>query len=233
MTQISEQRREQIVQTAKRIVDQHGPSRLTAEAITQEVGVSRPLLYHYFQNMGDLLDAVTGVYVGAFEDALVAWERDWGSFDPADGPAWALSLARTLRPELVDACPLLRGEQGGAAEGAYGLFLNRCADAMADRALAEGASPAYGPCRDAAQPRAAVRFALCGFAGALRGFPELADEDAAHMLEALWSVGAPAASAAGTAAPEEPELEEEPPAPPAPEGGTPSGKRGILGWIFN
>ena len=46
MSQISEQRREQIVQTARRIVDEYGPGRLTAEAITQEVGVSRPLLYH-------------------------------------------------------------------------------------------------------------------------------------------------------------------------------------------
>ena len=58
MSKTSEQRREQIVKTAKRIVDKHGPSRLTAEAITQEVGVSRPLLYHYFENMGDLLAAV-------------------------------------------------------------------------------------------------------------------------------------------------------------------------------
>ena len=67
MSQISEQRREQIVQTARRIVDEQGPGRLTAEAITQEVGVSRPLLYHYFANMGDLLNAVIDIYALEFE----------------------------------------------------------------------------------------------------------------------------------------------------------------------
>ncbi len=230
MTQISEQRREQIVQTAKRIVDRHGPNRLTAEAITQEVGVSRPLLYHYFQNMRDLLDAVTGVYVRAFEDALARWEESWeDSPSPTERHAWAISLVQALRPELVDACPLLCDGQNGT-DSAYDIFLGRCADTFAERALADDAPPAYGPCRGATQPRAMVRFAVFGLAGTLRGFPNLSDEDAALALGALWPTGDDGSDGieGGQTADGR-----EAPAEPAEGDAAPNSKRGILGWIFS
>ena len=154
MSQISEQRREQIVQTARRIVDEQGPGRLTAEAITQEVGVSRPLLYHYFANMGDLLNAVIDIYALEFETRLLTWEQepDVRTQATSDLSAWTRSLIEMLRPDLVDNCPLLRGANPEEPPSAYPRFLSRCAAILADHALV-AQDPALAPCTALPYPR--------------------------------------------------------------------------------
>lgn len=186
MSKTSEQRREQIVKTAKRIVDKHGPSRLTAEAITQEVGVSRPLLYHYFENMGDLLAAVMDGYVAEFGQALTAWERSWDGRAVDDLDAWAASLVAAVRPNLVDACPLLRKSPAdGQTPSSYLTFLSSCAGVLAERA-SSGEADAYAPCRTAGDLPASLRFAVYGLAGVLAGSPETSDADAARLVAAVW-----------------------------------------------
>lgn len=222
MSKTSEQRREQIVKTAKRIVDKHGPSRLTAEAITQEVGVSRPLLYHYFENMGDLLAAVMDGYVAEFGQALTAWERSWDGRAVDDLDAWAASLVAAVRPNLVDACPLLRKSPAdGQTPSSYLTFLSSCAGVLAERA-SSGEADAYAPCRTAGDLPASLRFAVYGLAGS----PETSDADAARLVAAVWE---------GTwdAAARDSSRSADAKAAPAPAEEAPSGKKGLLGWIFN
>lgn len=222
MSQISEQRREQIVQTARRIVDEQGPGRLTAEAITQEVGVSRPLLYHYFANMGDLLNAVIDIYALEFEARLLNWEHDPDVryLAASDLEGWTRSFVSMLRPDLVDDCPLLRGANPEEPSAAYPRFLSRCAAIIADHALVAN-DPSLAPCIGCDSPRETIYLAICGFTGMLRAFPDTSTDAAAHMLAPLWQSGASVPSA-----PASPAKQEEPVA-------AESARKGFLDWIFN
>lgn len=198
MSQISEQRREQIVQTARRIVDEQGPGRLTAEAITQEVGVSRPLLYHYFANMGDLLNAVIDIYALEFEARLLSWEHDENVRleASADPEAWAVSFVQALRPDLVDDCPLLRGADPQEPPSSYVRFLGRCAGIVADHALVTQ-EPALAPCSKGPNSRETVYLAIFGITGMLRNFPVMENIAVAKIALPLW---APAPCPPATAA---------------------------------
>lgn len=224
MSKISEQRREQIVRTAKRIVDKHGPSRLTAEAITQEVGVSRPLLYHYFENMGDLLAAVMDDYVSEFDNALSTWEQSWEGRAIDDFQEWASSFVAAVRPNLADACPLLRGAQAdGQTPSAYLSFLNSCTDVLEGRASNEEID-AYAPCRTVDDLSSSLRFALFGLAGVLNKSVETAE--AARILATLWKGTWESSSP-------DPSHRDGEKAAQSPTEEAPSSKKGILGWIFN
>lgn len=187
MSQTSEQRREQIVQTARRIVDEQGPGRLTAEAITREIGVSRPLLYHYFENVSKLLDAVVDMYADEFAAALAAWDE--GSAQDAT------SLAHLLRERLAGDNPLFRaaGEPAGAA--AYRTLVQICADRTAQQA-ADHPDGALAGILDAEDAATALQFAFGGLTAALVARPDASDETLAFLFGKLWGTGAAAASAA-------------------------------------
>lgn len=216
MTQASEQRREQIVATARAVVDELGPSRLTAEAITREIGVSRPLLYHYFENMGDLLDAVMDIYLDEFEQRLNAWEHGPARED-AD---WTASLVRLLRPTLVDECPLRIDAAQGANGSCYGAFVARCATVLACHAE-RNAQGAWEPCAQTPCLHEAVRYALYGLTGVLTGFPELSDEDAARLVAGSLGIE----RSQDTTVEDHTETTEAQPEATSP-------KKGLLGWIF-
>ncbi len=223
MSQISEQRREQIVQTARRIVDEYGPGKLTAEAITQEVGVSRPLLYHYFANMGDLLNAVIDIYALEFEARLLSWEHDENvrleaSSDPV---GWTVAFIGALRPDLVDNCPLLRGTDSQEAPAAYPRFLGRCAGIVADHLLV-AQEPALSPLLAANDPRETVFLTVFGMMGLVRNFPDADNETVARIVNPLWVRRAePASSKTDHEKAQEPVAAEE------------TGRKGFLDWIFN
>lgn len=222
MSQISEQRRGQIVSTARRIVDEKGPAHLTAEAITHEVGVSRPLLYHYFANMGDLLGAVIDIYVAEFAERLAAWEDSAPKDLAQDAGAWSLALAELLRPNLVDKCPLLIGSEQGGCSSAYPQFVAGCANVLATHAV-DDASPALAPVARAKNPRETLHFALLGLWGMLKACPQTSDDVVASAFSALW-FDAPAPAA------HEPAPAPVPAAKPEPEK---PGRKGLFGRIFN
>lgn len=250
MSQVSEQRRDQIVQTARRIVDEQGPARLTAETITKEIGVSRPLLYHYFDNVDNLLDTVVDIYAQEFEDALAAWEAAQDS--GATRGELASSLAALARDRLFDGCPLCRdpGDPKGAAS--HNALIDRCASMMARHARASAAGP-LSWCLDSGDPELAFGFALNGMAGALRLRPDLGAESLAWLFGRAWrspeAAPAPAAEAPEPPLPGRPEAAQAPAEPaPAPQGDAPSpaddddaagrrgregAKRGLFGRLFN
>ncbi len=187
MSHISEQRKEQIIQTARRIVDESGPQRLTSEFLTKEVGVSRPLLYHYFTNIDDLLGIVTDIYVAEFTDHLSSWETFWEhNVDEQPSETWALSFASLLRHQLVTECPLLVGTESSAQTPLiYRRFLASCTNVLIEHALTEQSS-ALTPCRTVSNPRETLSFAVNGLAGMLHEFPDTSDATLAHMLMSLW-----------------------------------------------
>lgn len=185
MTQISEQRRAQIVASARTIVEDGGPERLTAEVVAKAVGVSRPLLYHYFTNMDDLLGAVTDQYLAAFVAGLARWEeevaRSLREREPLHPAAWV----PFVREHLVESP--LRGSDKGSMPAVYQGYLSRCAEAVAQRLL-DDEGPLSGVLRsDAREPlRETLHFAFLGFGGMLCAFPDVSDEDIVAVVRPLF-----------------------------------------------
>jgi AcrR family transcriptional regulator len=189
-------RREAIVQTARRIIDEGGPNVLSAERVTREVGLSRPMLYHYFPGVSALVSAVVDIYVERFAQQLEEWEGSVTPAATADMEAWSLLVTSQARASLVDGCPLLIGAAPDELPGSWTLFLGRCAEVVADHAL-ERRSPALEPMRRMPEPRAAIYLAVVGFAGMLYHFPEMGDEAAAAVFAGMWETDSePAALAA-------------------------------------
>src|SRR4051812_18982003 len=52
------ERREQLLDAATRVVEEHGFHRVSIEAVAREARISRPIVYGHFQDLGGLLEAL-------------------------------------------------------------------------------------------------------------------------------------------------------------------------------
>src|SRR4051794_2704066 len=53
-----EQRREQLLDTTKAIVLEHGFHAVSIEAVARAAGITRPIVYGHFEDLGGLLEAL-------------------------------------------------------------------------------------------------------------------------------------------------------------------------------
>lgn len=56
----SEQRREQLIDSALSVIVKHGYQGVSVEAVAREAGVTRPVVYDHFTNLADLLQTLIG-----------------------------------------------------------------------------------------------------------------------------------------------------------------------------
>ena len=54
----SRERREQLLDATKGIVTRHGFHAVSIEAVAREAGITRPIVYDHFRDLGGLLDAL-------------------------------------------------------------------------------------------------------------------------------------------------------------------------------
>jgi AcrR family transcriptional regulator len=54
----AEERREQLLDAAKRVVERHGFHGVSIEAVAREAGITRPIVYGHFHDLGGLLEAL-------------------------------------------------------------------------------------------------------------------------------------------------------------------------------
>jgi AcrR family transcriptional regulator len=54
----AQERREQLLDAAKRVVEEHGFHRVSIEAVAREAGITRPIVYGHFQDLAGLLEAL-------------------------------------------------------------------------------------------------------------------------------------------------------------------------------
>ena len=182
MQRDAEQRREQIVDAAYTIVAEGGPSALTAQAVTKAVGVSRPLLYHYFDTMEALLDVVVEHYFEEFSATARAWADEIRRSE-ADLETAARSAVSTLRPLLVESCPLTGGKPSQVSSTYLG-YLGKCAAEL--DVIAEGSSGTLAQHLEACplDRSTAISMLVFGLCGTAITRPGLSDQDAAAILVA-------------------------------------------------
>jgi AcrR family transcriptional regulator len=187
MTSSSDTHRDRIVQAAFDIVDKCGPKALNALKVGQAMGGGRTLVYYYFPTMADLMDAVVDVYVERFERALGLWEEQEDRNPSPNTAAWCRSVAGMLRRELVTDNRLLSSvESPTETPSSWVLLLERCANLVARRA--EEGDAALAPMKQDGYTAEATAFAITGFAGMVRSYPEADDALAGEMLARAWRV---------------------------------------------
>lgn len=90
----SDQRRAQIIAVARDLYERNGLTRTSVRDITDEVGVTRSLFYHYFSDKDDLTSAVLDSMIDDYIEALTYWNegRQVGHIDEA-----LLSVIKIIR----------------------------------------------------------------------------------------------------------------------------------------
>lgn len=69
-------RSNEIVVAARELYEEKGLAHTSIQDITNHVGVTRSLFYHYFQNKEEVTSAVLDQYIADFLEALQHWDED-------------------------------------------------------------------------------------------------------------------------------------------------------------
>ena len=125
MANRSDVRRAQIIAAARDLYEERGLSHTTVKDITESVGVTRTLFYHYFPDKDAVTSAVIDDYTQDYVEALANWndERIEGDIDHA-----LSTIVRLLRIGLFedDTFHVALSSRENAA--LYLEFVNRVAD---------------------------------------------------------------------------------------------------------
>jgi len=144
-------RREQLLDTTKAIVLEHGFHAVSIEAVARDAGVSRPIVYGHFRDLPGLLEALTErESARALSQLAAVLPRDLGAGDPRD------ELLRGLRAYLEVA----RADPGTwrlvlmPPEGAPAVLRERITHGRVAvlAQLAEATRPGFGPGRETPDP---------------------------------------------------------------------------------
>ena len=147
----AEQRREQLLDVTKRLVLERGFHEISIEAVAREAGISRPIVYGHFRDLGGLLEALTDREAArALGQLATVLPRDLASGDPSEqllGGLRAYLEAARSDPQtwrLVLMPP----------EGAPAVMRERIASGRAAviAQLAELVRPGFGPGRESPDP---------------------------------------------------------------------------------
>ena len=70
------ERRQQIIDCAQKLIEEEGIAKTSVRAITDEMGVTRTLFYHYFPSKDELVSAVLDAYMADFVASLRRWNEN-------------------------------------------------------------------------------------------------------------------------------------------------------------
>lgn len=123
-----EDRRAEILEAVRAICADEGMSRLSVSGITEHVGCTRSLFYHYFPTKEAALDAALEDAIDSFIKRLETWnaQRTRGDIDGALTSAAALLTSLTS-----ERYSLSRSLECGTTAGMYTAFVHRVAERVA------------------------------------------------------------------------------------------------------
>src|SRR3954463_12150254 len=79
----AEERREQLLDATKRVVEAHGFHRVSIEAVAKEAGITRPIVYGHFHDLAGLLEAlVERETARALSQLVILQPEDLAAGDP-------------------------------------------------------------------------------------------------------------------------------------------------------
>lgn len=121
----SDARRAQIIAAARDLYEERGLSHTTVKDITERVGVTRTLFYHYFPDKDAVTSAVIDDYTQDYVEALANWndERIEGDIDHA-----LSTIVKLLRIGLFEDYTFHIALSSRENAALYLEFVNRVAD---------------------------------------------------------------------------------------------------------
>lgn len=152
----AEERREQLLDATKSIVAEQGFHAVSIEAVARRAGITRPVVYGHFKDLGGLLEAlVTRESERALAQLANVLPRDLSAGDPRE------ALLSGLRGylEAVQADPATWRLVLMPPEGAPGILRQRIEqgrDAVVAQ-LAEAVGPGFVPGRESPDPELTAR----------------------------------------------------------------------------
>lgn len=121
----SDARRDEIVTVARELFEEQGLSKTSVKDITDRVGVTRSLFYHYFANKDEVISAVLDDLINDYLEALTIWnsEREKGCIDQA-----LIQIVRLLRLGVFENNEFHKALATHENAALYLDFINRVAD---------------------------------------------------------------------------------------------------------
>ena len=122
---MNEERKQQIIDTARALYETKGLAQTSVKDITSECGIARSLFYHYFPNKQAVTSAVLDDYISDYIDSLVMWnaEREEGNIEQA-----LESVVRVLRLGVFEGSSFRHALDTSENAALYLDFINRVAD---------------------------------------------------------------------------------------------------------
>lgn len=124
----SSTRREDIVSAARDLYEERGFSKTTVCDITDRVGVSRTLFYHYFPDKDAVTSAVIDRYVDEFVQAAHAWNENRRECNAEEALASFIQLGRM---SVFENDPFHQDLATQANSGLYLEFVNSAVEGLA------------------------------------------------------------------------------------------------------
>ena len=128
LSEQSAERRAEIVEAARELYDTQGLASTTVKDITEKVGVSRSLLYHYFASKEDVTQAVLDSYVEDFVEMVRLWNE---SRVRGDVRGALVSCVKMLRRGVFDSEPFRWSVANSENAGLYQKFISLTASRLA------------------------------------------------------------------------------------------------------
>lgn len=122
---MNEERKQQIIDTARALYETKGLAQTSVKDITSECGIARSLFYHYFPNKQTVTSAVLDDYISDYIDSLIMWnaEREEGNIEQA-----LESVVRVLRLGVFEGSSFRHALDTSENAALYLEFINRVAD---------------------------------------------------------------------------------------------------------
>lgn len=122
---MNEERKQQIIDTARALYETKGLAQTSVKDITSECGIARSLFYHYFPNKQAVTSAVLDDYISDYIDSLIMWnaEREEGNIEQA-----LESVVRVLRLGVFEGSSFRHALDTSENAALYLEFINRVAD---------------------------------------------------------------------------------------------------------
>lgn len=174
MSKAARARYDEIVLATRALYEEKGLSNTSVQDITQKVGVTRSLFYHYFRDKEAVTNAVLDTYISDYLEAVEIWNQQRQVGEIEDALSSAVKLLRVVLFENDSFRIALASKENAEL---YLEFLNRVADRIA-RYIVDSTVVDYAIYHTVAIDHVYETFyvLIIGLAGYLRRNPQVDDD---------------------------------------------------------
>lgn len=167
-------RRKEIVECARTLFEEQGLSKTSVRNITDRLGVTRTLFYHYFADKDELTSAVLDDYVSEFMQTLQSWIDD--RENRVDVEHALDGAAKLLRTVVFENGSFRRALTSYENASLYIAFLNRVAEQLSSAFVDTLERNEMTDAISISHLRETLYVLIIGISGYVRNHPDADDE---------------------------------------------------------